>query len=178
MLEADAEVEEETEEEAEELVLPHLSLARTENWVEYWNSPVPSTMISMPYPVSVAWVPAGRSQATVQEILLAAAGTPSMRAVLSGTQLEEGPRQRTRLTVTPSVGCDSGSQVTSYVSPWVTGEERSGFVRGPQEAVVGGVKARTAATRPPAMKRERILMLEWCSRKFDLLSMVGITIRR
>lgn len=26
----------------------HASFSRTENWVEYWNSPVPSTMISMP----------------------------------------------------------------------------------------------------------------------------------
>ena len=49
----EAEADDEAEEEAEELVLPHLSFARTENWVEYWNSPVPSTMISMPYPVSV-----------------------------------------------------------------------------------------------------------------------------
>jgi len=43
-----------------------LLFARQENWVEYWNSPVPSTMTSMPYPVSVLWVPAARSQGTFQ----------------------------------------------------------------------------------------------------------------
>jgi hypothetical protein len=34
--------------EEEEPELPQAGLARTENWVEYWNSPVPSTMINMP----------------------------------------------------------------------------------------------------------------------------------
>ena len=51
----------------EEELLPQLELARTENCVENWNSPVPSTMISMPYPVSVFWVPAAKSQGTFHE---------------------------------------------------------------------------------------------------------------
>jgi hypothetical protein len=64
--------------------LEQLLFARQENWVEsvvpgqrissealvililHWNSPVPSTMISIPYPLSVLWVPAARSQGTFQ----------------------------------------------------------------------------------------------------------------
>lgn len=34
--------------EEPELDFEHVLPSRTENWVEYWNSPVPSTMISMP----------------------------------------------------------------------------------------------------------------------------------
>jgi hypothetical protein len=50
--------------EAVELEQP--SFSRQENCVEYWNSPVPSTMISMPYPVSVPCVPGVKSHGTDQ----------------------------------------------------------------------------------------------------------------
>lgn len=43
----------ELEEDEEEVVAEQESPFWTENWVEYWNSPVPSTMISMPYPLAV-----------------------------------------------------------------------------------------------------------------------------
>jgi len=49
---------------AELVVLPLDLPARTENWVEYWNSPVPSTMINIPYPVSVDCLPGARSLGT------------------------------------------------------------------------------------------------------------------
>lgn len=85
--------------------------------MENWNSPVPSTMISMPYPVSVFWVPGARSQGTFQEKDFWAAGIPDAMAVGESTQFVEGPWQRTKLTVTPSVGWLSGSQVTRAVWP-------------------------------------------------------------
>lgn len=86
---------------------------RTENWVEYWNSPVPSTMINRPYPVSVFCVPGARSLGTDHSNDFCEAGMPSAMAVSAVTQFLEEPWQRTILTVTPSVGWDSGSQVIS-----------------------------------------------------------------
>lgn len=77
-------------------------------------------MINMPYPVSVFWVPGARLHGTLQSKDFWAAGMPEAIAVSCGTQLLEGPWQRTRLTVTPSVGWLSGSQVTLNSLPWVT----------------------------------------------------------
>lgn len=73
-------------------------------------------MISMPYPVSVFCVPGARSQGTFQSYDFCAAGMPEAMAVSAGTQLLEGPWQRTKLTVTPSVAWDSGFQV--IVKSW------------------------------------------------------------
>lgn len=62
-------------------------------------------------------MPTGKSQGTAQSYDFCAAGTFSTIAVLAVTQLLDGPLQRTRLTVTPSVGWPLGSQVTVNVSP-------------------------------------------------------------
>jgi len=64
---------------------------------------------------------------------------PEAMAVSAGTQLDEGPWQRTKLTVTPSVGWLSGSQVMVKSSPWVMGSVKSGVRRGPQVAAPGVV---------------------------------------
>ncbi len=129
------------EEEEEDVVMPAVaqeSFSRMENWVEsvervsiggrplgergysHWNSPVPSTMTSMPYPVLVDCVPGAKSQGTFQSKDFWDAGRPSAMAVSERTQLEPGPWQSTRLTVTPSVGWLSGSQVMEKSLPWVT----------------------------------------------------------
>jgi len=65
----------------------------------HWNSPVPSTMINMPYPESVCWVPAGKEHGTFHEYEPSAAETPSTMALDWRTQLDPGPLHRTRETV-------------------------------------------------------------------------------
>lgn len=81
---------------ADEVTSEHDAPCSTENWVEYWNSPVPSTMISMPYPESVCWVPADKEHGTFHEYEPSAAETPSTMALDWRTQLDPGPLHRTR----------------------------------------------------------------------------------
>jgi len=80
-------------------------------------------------------------------------------AVSESTQLEPGPWQSTKLTVTPSVGWLSGSHVTVKSLPWVTESEVSGVSRGPQVWSLGWVKADANVARPAATKRVECILL-------------------
>ena len=51
-------------------------------------------------------MPGAKSQGTLQSYDFCAAGRPEAIAEVEGTQFVLGPVHRTRLIVTPSVGCD------------------------------------------------------------------------
>lgn len=114
-------------------------LSRTENCVEYWNSPVPSTMTSIPYPESVFCCPAGKSQGTCHTYSAGKAGMASTIALGSSAHVLELPRQRTKLTFTPSVGWPVGSHVILKSSPLIRGCSRSGKRSAPQVGVSRGL---------------------------------------
>ena len=88
---------------------PPLSLFRlyagaffTVNCVEYWNWPVPSTMMSMPLPRCVPALPGRRVFGTFHTYFPFFAGTFSTMAFLLRTQFVDGPLQRTSDTVWPA----------------------------------------------------------------------------